>query len=88
MINVCFYIISYFEGHFLPWSEVVGLLNQIQKDLLEKGNESKVVSEYFILAQKGAKIAARKKVYFLVFANHYTVHSWGVSRGRVRDCGC
>ena len=30
----------------------------------------------------------KKKFFFGVFANHSTVHSGGVSRGRVCGCGC
>ena len=53
------------------------------KYLLEKRNESTVVSEYPILVQKGATIATRKKVDFYAFANHPIVHIWGVYRERV-----
>ena len=39
----------------------MGLRNLINKDVLEKSNESKVVSEFVNIAQKGAKIALQKK---------------------------
>ena len=64
------------------------ILLSFKKDTLQKSDERKLVSEFAILAQKLSKIARGKKSDFWVFANHTAVHSVGVSRGRVRGCGC
>ena len=59
---------------------------------LGKRNENKVVSEFAIFAQKGAKIDPQEKknrfCVFLAFANRPIVHSGGISRGRVSGSGC
>ena len=47
-----------------------------------KSDESTLVSELAVSAQKWFKIAPQKKVDSWVFANHPAVHSVGVSRLR------
>ena len=44
-------------------------------------------SQKLQFSQKWSRIAPRKKVDSLVFANHPTIHCEGVSRGRVRGGG-
>ena len=60
----------------------------LAKDSLQKKNESEVILDFVILAQKGSKIEPQKKVNFWVFVKHPAVYRTGVSRRRVCGCGC
>ena len=51
-----------FKGRFSTIYRSPRTKRSIQKESLQKSDESKVVSEYAILAQKGAKNALRKKM--------------------------
>ena len=73
------------KGHFLTTLIGIGLGNHLQKNFLEKSNDSNVQSEFPIFYQKTAKIAKPKNFDFCVngLSNKPIVHSRGVSRGRV-----
>ena len=77
--NIVLFWVHFLNVFLLPLTKVLGQSYQLQKCFLHKSNERNVVSEYTILARKWSKI----EVDLLVFANHPTVHSGGVSRGRV-----
>ena len=94
-MSVCVYTCGYvsplrvyvLKVLILPFTMVLGQNDRLRKDSLQKRDEKKEVSEFAYLAQKWSKIAQRKKVDIGVFANHRTVHSGGISSGRVRGCG-
>ena len=74
---MCFDINNLFDRRFFllqPFTKVLDL-ETIKKKLLEKSNESKVISEYAFLTQKGDRMPTRKNADFRVFASHLTVHS-------------
>ena len=86
----------------LPFTKVKSQPNQLQKKT-GKRNEKISLSEFVVLVQKWAKITAQKKktkkdLFGLQNSlliglgqdqqQHPAVYTGGVSRGRVRDCGC
>ena len=98
-VYLCHFFLHFFNVLLLPFTNVAGRISQLQKDSLGNNYKWTLVSDLTILAQKWPKIAAWKKVLFglchSLFMDlgqdqhqHPTVHSGGVSRERVRGCGC
>ena len=58
---------------FRDSADILGQNNWLQKNFLHKWDECKMVSEFDILAQKGAQNGSwEKSVVFVVFVNHMT----------------
>ena len=74
---MCFSNIIFLWLFFIIGRSFFLLRNQLYKDLLEKSNESKVVSEFETFDQKGQACPVEKSRFFLVFANKPIVYLVG-----------
>ena len=77
---VYYFFRFFFYVLLFPFTKVLGQCDQLKKDWLNKGNEMNMVQESSILVQKWSD--------FWPFVNIHAMHSGGISRERVRSCGC
>ena len=79
--KVCFDTIHFLGPFFLPFTEVIGLKNQIQKDSLEREKmDAKWCQNLKRKIKRGLKLP--RIFFFVVNANNHILHSGGINRGR------